>query len=122
MARPCGSWISDFVFGSKAVMRRREAQVQPDQGWRLFERSEFSQTPAAPSIAVRPRSGPTNPARLLFAYFFLAKQEKVSRPPGRDPACLGCKSGSNKTTASAATKPRQRRASRRKTRPPNLSG
>ena len=29
----------------------------------------------------------TNAARLLFAYFLLAKQEKVSRPPGRDPAC-----------------------------------
>ncbi len=55
-------------------------------GLALFERSEFSQTPAGLSNAAYRRSRATNPARLLFAYFLLAKQEKVSRPPGRDPA------------------------------------
>ncbi len=57
-------------------------------GLALSERSEFSQTPAGLSNAAYRRSRATNPARLLFAYFLLAKQEKVSRPPGRDPACL----------------------------------
>jgi hypothetical protein len=85
MARPCGSCFSALAFGTQAVMRRREAQVQPDQGWRLFERSEFSQTPVAPSIAVCPRSGPTNPARLFFGDFLLAKQKKVTAQSGAHP-------------------------------------
>ena len=55
-------------------------------GLALSERSEFSQTPAGLSNAAYRRSRATNPARLLFAYFLLAKQEKVSRPPGRVPA------------------------------------
>jgi hypothetical protein len=44
------------------------------------------QTPLAASSA-RNRAAALTSARLLFAYFLLAKQEKVSRPPGRDPAC-----------------------------------
>ncbi len=32
-------------------------------------------------------AGARSPARLSFAYFSLAKQRKVSRPPGRNPAC-----------------------------------
>ena len=35
---------------------------------------------------VAQRRGRRQQGRLLFAYFLLAKQEKVSRPPGRDPA------------------------------------
>ncbi len=57
-------------------------------GLALSERSEFSQTPAALSNAAYRRSRATNPARLFFAYFLLAKQKKVSRLPGRNPACL----------------------------------
>ena len=57
-------------------------------GLALSERSEFSQTPAALSNAAYRRSRATNPARLSFAYFSLAKQRKVSRLPGRHPACL----------------------------------
>ena len=55
----------------------------------MFERSEFARLPPGPSNAVCPErsGGTTHPARLLFAYFLLAKQEKVSRLPGRDPAC-----------------------------------
>ena len=83
-------WALAFVFGICLLSPRRHEETRSagaaGSGLALFERSEFSQTPAAPSIAVCPRSGPTNPARLLFAYFLLAKQEKVSRPPGRDPA------------------------------------
>ena len=45
-----------------------------------------SQTRQAASSA-RHREAALPSARLLFAYFLLAKQEKVSRPPGRDPAC-----------------------------------
>jgi hypothetical protein len=55
-------------------------------GLALFERSEFSQTPQAASSA-RNRAAARASARFLFAYFLLARQEKVSRPPGRDPAC-----------------------------------
>jgi hypothetical protein len=54
-------------------------------GLALFERSEFSQTPPNASSAGN-RAAARTPARLFFAYFLLAKQRKVSRPPGRDPA------------------------------------
>ena len=55
----------------------------------LFERSEFRSRLPAPSTAGCPKrsAGTQTSGRLLFAYFLLAKQEKVSRPPGRDPAC-----------------------------------
>ena len=56
-------------------------------GLALSERSEFSQTPAALSNAAYRHRRATNPARLSFAYFSLAKQRKVSRLPGRHPAC-----------------------------------
>ncbi|RFO98372.1 hypothetical protein DIC66_00245 [Rhodoferax lacus] len=56
-------------------------------GLALFEAiAEFSQTPHNASSAGYPE-GARSLARLLFAYFLLARQEKVSRPPGRDPAC-----------------------------------
>ena len=55
-------------------------------GLALFERSEFSQTPPDASSAGNREAARTQ-ARLSFAYFSLAKQRKVSRPPGRDPAC-----------------------------------
>ena len=51
----------------------------------LFERSEFASVPNAASSARNPKG--TDVARLFFGYFFLAKQKKVTRPPGRDPAC-----------------------------------
>ena len=56
-------------------------------GLALFEAiAEFSQTPPNASSAGYPE-GARSLARLSFAYFSLAKQRKVSRPPGRDPAC-----------------------------------
>ena len=74
---------------SPAVMRRRVAQSQADQGRRcLSPKGEFLRTPPESSNAAYRRSRATNPARLLFAYFLLAKQEKVSRPSGRDPTCM----------------------------------
>ena len=55
-------------------------------GLALFERSEFSQTPPDVSSA-RHRAAALTSARLFFGYLLLAKQKKVTRPPGRDPAC-----------------------------------
>ena len=52
----------------------------------LFERSEFASVPNAASSA-RDRVSGTDVARLFFGYFLLAKQQKETRPPGRDPAC-----------------------------------
>jgi hypothetical protein len=54
-------------------------------GRTLFERSEFSLTPPDASSA-RYRAAARTSARLSFGYLSLAKQRKVPRPPGRDPA------------------------------------
>jgi len=48
-----------------------------------------SQTPPATGSA-RHRAAARTSARLFFGYFHLAKQKKVARPPGRNPAS-GCK-------------------------------
>jgi hypothetical protein len=47
--------------------------------------AEFLRTPLRSSNAACPRSGPTNPARLFFAYFLLAKQKKVIALSGAQP-------------------------------------
>ncbi|MET3913928.1 hypothetical protein ABID97_000710 [Variovorax sp. OAS795] len=75
---------------------RRGAQGFADQGSQLFERSEFCETPRNPSTAgcpVAKRRGRRQWGRLFFAYFLLAKQKKVSPPPGGIPA-----SGSKNST------------------------
>jgi hypothetical protein len=64
---------------------RRGAQVQADQGSRLFERSEFSETPPEPSTAGCPqRSEGTQQvgSPFLLLTFILAKQKKSELPPG----------------------------------------
>ena len=48
--------------------------------------ASLRQNPSVASSARKP-AGPRSPARLSFAYFCLAKQRKVSRLPGRNPAC-----------------------------------
>ena len=48
--------------------------------------SEFHGAPRKRPDAGLPRRGRRLQGRLSFAYFSLAKQRKVSRPPGRDPA------------------------------------
>ncbi len=98
------------AFGGSAVgiscpPRRYEEASSADgggSGAQVFERSEFLRTPPPSSNAACPRSGPTNPARLLvsaqlcyakladphfvnFAYFLLAKQKKVSALSGAQP-------------------------------------
>ena len=50
--------------------------------------SEASLRPTPPpASSARYPAGARSVARLSFAYFSLAKQRKVSRLPGRDPAC-----------------------------------
>jgi hypothetical protein len=85
---------------SKPLCMRRGAQRFADQGSQLFERSEFCETPRNASTAgcpVAKRRGRRQWGRPFFAHFLLAKQKKVSRPPGRDPA------SGNKQTKAAAT-------------------
>jgi hypothetical protein len=67
---------------------RRGAECFADQGSQLFERSEFCETPRNASTAgcpVAQRRGRRQRGRLFFAYFLLAKQKKVSPPPGGHP-------------------------------------
>ena len=73
------------IFEFPAVEAGLSSAATGGSGLALSERSEFSQTPPGASSA-RNRAAALTSARLLFAYFLLAKQEKVSRPPGRDPA------------------------------------
>ncbi len=47
--------------------------------------ASLRQTPHKPSSARHP-AGARSTARLFFGYFLLAKQKKVARPPGRNPA------------------------------------
>ena len=71
-----------------AVMRWRVAQGWADQGWRCL--SEASLARPRPDRATQRTRRAAHSARLSFAYFSLAKQRKVRRPPGRDPACHAC--------------------------------
>ena len=82
-----------WLFGCLAVgiaclPRRYEEASSADgggSGAQVFERSEFLRTPPSASNAVSRRSRATNPARLFFAYFLLAKQKKVSAQSGAQP-------------------------------------
>jgi len=96
MARPCGLGIWPSV--AHCRVRRRVAQARAEKEAQMFERSEFLRFPSWPSNAACPErsGGTTNPARLSFGYFALAKQRKVPRPPGRDPAKQPCQAGSQK--------------------------
>src|SRR5450830_177998 len=66
------------------VGQGRAAECQVDKGSRLFERSEFSETPPGASSAGNHEVALTS-GRLSFGNFALAKQRKVPRPPGRTP-------------------------------------
>ena len=65
----------------------------------LFERSEFASAPNAASSARNPKG--TDVARLFLLTFF-GEAKKVSRPPGRDPAC------NRSTTQSAQQKTKKK--------------
>ena len=71
----------------------------------LFERSEFASVPNAASSA-RDRVSGTDVARLFFGYFLLAKQKKVTRLPGRNPASHRRKTQPANQTPSLLTKAR----------------
>ncbi|SEF29734.1 hypothetical protein SAMN03159371_04306 [Variovorax sp. NFACC28] len=84
-----GAEQSDGPHVSPPLWLRRGAQRFADQGSQLSERSEFCETPRNASTAgcpVAQRRGRRQWGRLSFAYFSLAKQRKVGRPPGRVPA------------------------------------
>ncbi len=72
-------------------------------GLALFERSEFSQTPPDASSAGN-REAARTLARLSFGYFSLAKQRKVARLPGRNPACHDKKNPTKKANTAFARK------------------
>jgi hypothetical protein len=74
------------VAGFAAVEAGLSSAGAGGSGLALFERSEFSQTPPAASSA-RNRAAARTSARFFFGYLLLARQKKVTRPPGRDPAC-----------------------------------
>ena len=71
--------VPDFPVG-----QGRAAECQVDKGSRLFERSEFSETPPGASSAGNHEVALTS-GRLSLGYFSLARQRKVPRPPGRTP-------------------------------------
>ena len=105
MARAaCGAERSDGP--SDPLWLRRGAQLLADQGSQLSEQSEFCETPPKASTAgcpVAQRRGRRQRGRLFFGYFLLAKQKKVTRLPGRDPAhSLRRKSPSNKRPLGSA--------------------
>ena len=92
-ASPCLSWfvlwyLSPVPTPDCPVLAGPRSAETSGSGPALSERSEFSRTPLGSSTAGCPeRSGGTQTAgRPSFGYFSLAKQRKVPRPPGRDPA------------------------------------
>jgi hypothetical protein len=64
---------------------RRGAERQADQGGRCLSGASLARPrlTRAPQVARSAAEGRRHQGRLLFAYFLLAKQEKVSRPPRR---------------------------------------
>ena len=81
----------EWMFAPHPLCMRRGAQRPADQGSRLSERSAAQRVRArprwtrAPQVARSEAQGRRQWGRLFFAYFLLAKQKKVSRPPGRQP-------------------------------------
>ena len=66
-------------------------RAEQRSGWRVRAGACLSEaslrTTPPPASSARNPEGARPVARLSFAYFSLAKQRKVSRLPGRDPAC-----------------------------------
>ncbi len=85
MARPCGIRLSDFRV---PLCLCRGAQVGPEKGLRMSEpagRVCADPGPAEHRRLPRRSRGHRHQGRLLFAYFLLAKQEKVSALSGAHP-------------------------------------
>ena len=81
----------EFEFGSRLFCRPTPSDRAEQRRGRwiragvCLSAASSRQTPPDTSSA-RNRAAALSSARLLFAYFLLAKQEKVGRPPGRIPA------------------------------------
>jgi hypothetical protein len=95
MARPCVvlavgiRWAERSDGPSTPFCGCRGAELFVDQGRACLSRRRVSRGPhekRAPQVARSEAKGRPQQGRLFFAYFLLAKQKKVSRPPGRDPA------------------------------------
>ena len=86
MACPC--CFRYWYFFSHPLWMRRGAQGQTDQGWRCLSEASLARPrlDRASQVARSEAEGRSNQGRLSFGYFSLAKQRKVPRPPGRDPA------------------------------------
>jgi len=99
MARPCLAVLSSAVgsrlSGSPCRVAGLSSAAAGGSGRALFERSEFSPTPPDASSARNP-AGALTSARLLFAYFLLAKQEKVGALSGAHPDMPPCRASSQK--------------------------
>ena len=67
----------------------RGAQKSADQGWRCLSEASLARPRWLRAPQVAPK-GTQTAGRLFFAYFLLATQKKVSRLPGRHPACQHC--------------------------------
>ena len=73
---------------STPLWLRRGAERFADQGRSCLSEASSADPlrSRAPQVARSEAKGRKQQGRLFFAYFLLAKQKKVSRPPGRDPA------------------------------------
>jgi hypothetical protein len=92
MARTCLYFF--FLARSGWAEQRKRGR---DQGCACLSEASLRRPPSPLSSAGCPeRSGGTQTAgRLSFGYFSLAKQRKVPRPPGRDPAFTLRRAGAN---------------------------
>ena len=89
-ARTCGVGCPGFA--PTPSWLGRGAQKSADQGWRCLSEASLARPRWLRAPQVAPK-GTQTAGRLFFAYFLLAKQKKVSRLPGRHPACLHRKNG-----------------------------
>ena len=100
--RPCAaqSGLTAKEREPKPFWLCRGAQRRADQGCAcLSEASLRRPRPTrAPQVARSEAEGHSQQGRLSFGYFSLAKQRKVARLPGRDPACHAdqCVTGQSK--------------------------
>ena len=89
MARSCGFCIQAVGLGNLdfPLCMRRAAQQRADQGGRCLSEASLDRPRSlrAAQVARSEAKGRRQWGRLSFAYFSLATQRKVSRPPGRHP-------------------------------------
>jgi len=87
MTRPCfGIWYAVFCLPRPGWAE--EHRIKRIRARACLSAASLRETPLGSSTASCPKrsEGTQTAGRLSFAYFSLARQRKVSRPPGRDPA------------------------------------